>query len=183
MVGDQWSAMVPGVALRLVVRYFGSRAPGIFSGSKPAGRSSAQWSRFGRRVPLPSAALQPIDTPCGWSAPLCQQRESVAAHRTAGLAFVVRARAFRTWLNQKQDCPAAQTSVPLLQWQVYGSISPVSGNLPSALHKNATRARSCQRARWSLSDKRSGRDMGGGRVSQHGGAQSGKRPGDSGWRG
>ncbi len=41
----QMSAMLPGSASRLTVRYFGSRAPGILSrllGSKPAGRSWGQ---------------------------------------------------------------------------------------------------------------------------------------------
>ena len=32
--------------------------------------------------------------------------------------------------NQKQDWPAEHSSVPLPQWQLYGSISPVGGNLP-----------------------------------------------------
>ena len=60
----QMSVRVPGLASTLVVMYFGSSAPGIFSGSKPAARSSGQWSRFGSRVPFPSAALQPTETPC-----------------------------------------------------------------------------------------------------------------------
>jgi hypothetical protein len=59
----QMSAMEPGTASMLVVMYFGSSAPSILSGSKPGARSLAQWSRLGSRVPLPSAALQPIETP------------------------------------------------------------------------------------------------------------------------
>ena len=34
------------------------------------------------------------------------------------------------WENQKHDCPALHSEVPLLQLQVYGSIVPVGGNLP-----------------------------------------------------
>ena len=59
----QMSAMEPGTASMLVVMYFGSSAPSILSGSKPGARSLAQWSRLGSRVPLPSAALQPTETP------------------------------------------------------------------------------------------------------------------------
>lgn len=59
----QMSLMEPGLASMLVVMYLGLSAPSILSGSKPGARSSGQWSRFGRRVPLPSAALQPTETP------------------------------------------------------------------------------------------------------------------------
>eukprot|EP01043_Picozoa_sp_COSAG02_P007672 COSAG02_NODE_234_length_27784_cov_12.556872_3_plen_172_part_00 len=57
------SSGLPGVAFRFTLRYFGCSAPGIWRGSKPAGRSLGQWSMLGMRVPFPSQALQPIVHP------------------------------------------------------------------------------------------------------------------------
>jgi hypothetical protein len=121
----QMSSAEPGTALRLMLRYTGWSAPANLSGSKPAARSSGQWSRFGMRVPLPVHFEQKIEQPC---------ENQLRGHSSRGPSrdFRAESRGAGTGAKctYKQLCPAEHSEVPLMQWHVYGSMSPVSGNLP-----------------------------------------------------
>ena len=90
------------------------------SRSVPLIDSPGQWSKFGRRVPLPSHFLQPIVLDFGHFAlgAETREKETEISHQPCE--------------NQKVLCPLLHSLVPLVHELTFGSIVPVAGCLPWA---------------------------------------------------